>query len=104
MPPRLPKTITLSREQARRLWLQAQRLDTREPFGAGAQATKAAVEHLGYVQIDTINVTERCHHHILFSRIPAYERSHLAQALHSTVQGNSLAAMENTHGPHASDT
>ena len=80
MPPRLPKTITLSREQARRLWLQAQRLDTREPFGAGAQATKAAVEHLGYVQIDTINVIERCHHHILFSRIPAYERSHLAQA------------------------
>lgn len=80
MPPRPPKTITLSREQARRLWLHAQRLDTREPFGAGAQATKAAVEHLGYVQIDTINVIERCHHHILFSRIPAYERAHLAQA------------------------
>ncbi|MGQ3284339.1 winged helix-turn-helix domain-containing protein [Bosea sp. (in: a-proteobacteria)] len=80
MPPRPPKTITLSRQQARRLWLRAQRLDTREPFGAGAQATKAAVEHLGYVQIDTINVIERCHHHILFSRIPAYERGHLAQA------------------------
>jgi hypothetical protein len=80
MPPRPPRTITLSRQQARRLWLQAQRLDSREPFGAGAQATKAAVEHLGYVQIDTINVIERCHHHILFSRIPAYERGHLAQA------------------------
>ncbi len=80
MPPRPPKTITLSRQQARRLWLRAQRLDTREPFGAGAQATRAAVEHLGYVQIDTINVIERCHHHILFSRIPSYERGHLAQA------------------------
>lgn len=80
MPPRPPKTITLSRQQARRLWLRAQRLDTREPFGAGAQATKAAVEHLGYVQIDTINVIERCHHQILFSRIPSYERGHLAQA------------------------
>ena len=80
MPPRPPKTITLSREQARRLWLRAQRLDTREPFGAGAQATRAAVEHLGYVQIDTINVIERCHHHILFSRIPSYERGDLAQA------------------------
>ncbi len=80
MPPRSPRTITLSRQQARRLWLRAQRLDSREPFGAGAQATKAAVEHLGYVQIDTINVIERCHHHILFSRIPAYERGHLAQA------------------------
>jgi uncharacterized protein len=33
---------------------------------------------LGYVQIDTINVIERCHHHILYSRIPAYRRSDLA--------------------------
>ncbi|KPF71164.1 cytoplasmic protein [Bosea sp. AAP35] len=80
MPPRPPKTITLSRDEARRLWLQAQRLDTREPFGSGPEATKAAVEHLGYVQIDTINVIERCHHHILFSRIPTYERGDLAQA------------------------
>lgn len=37
-------------------------------------AVRLAVEHLGYVQIDTINVIERCHHHILFTRIPAYER------------------------------
>jgi uncharacterized protein YcaQ len=39
-----------------------------------------AVDHLGYVQIDTINVIERCHHHILFTRIPAYRRSDLRQA------------------------
>jgi uncharacterized protein YcaQ len=32
------------------------------------------------VQIDTINVIERCHHHILFSRIPAYRRTDLRQA------------------------
>jgi uncharacterized protein YcaQ len=32
------------------------------------------------VQIDTINVIERCHHHILWSRIPDYARAHLAQA------------------------
>ncbi len=38
-----------------------------------------AVEHLGYVQIDTINVIERCHHHILFTRIPGYHRAHLHQ-------------------------
>ncbi len=42
-----------------------------EPFGAGPPATvAAAVEHLGYVQIDTINVIERCHHHILFIAHP----------------------------------
>jgi uncharacterized protein YcaQ len=32
------------------------------------------------VQIDTINVIERCHHHILYSRIPAYRRADLKQA------------------------
>lgn len=74
------KIPALSAAQARRIWLNAQRLDVAEPFGAGAEATKAAVEHLGYVQIDTINVIERCHHHILYSRIPGYERAHLALA------------------------
>jgi uncharacterized protein len=45
------------------------------------------VEHLGYVQIDTINVIERCHHQILYTRIPAYRREHLhrAQAIDKTV-------------------
>ncbi|KPH81027.1 winged helix-turn-helix domain-containing protein [Bosea vaviloviae] len=80
MPPRIPRTLTLAPDEARRIWLNAQRLDGAEPFGAGTGATRAAVEHLGYVQIDTINVIERCHHHILFSRIPTYERAHLAQA------------------------
>ena len=65
---------------ARRIWIHAQRLAQREPFGAGPAATRAAIEHLGYVQIDTINVIERSHHHILYSRIPAYRRDHLRQA------------------------
>ena len=48
--------------------------------GEGAQAVADAVAHLGYVQIDTINVIERSHHHILFTRIPAYRRADLRQA------------------------
>jgi uncharacterized protein len=32
------------------------------------------------VQIDTIHVIERCHHHILYSRIPNYRRADLRQA------------------------
>jgi uncharacterized protein YcaQ len=32
------------------------------------------------VQIDTIHVIERCHHHILFTRVPGYRREHLHQA------------------------
>jgi uncharacterized protein len=73
--------------RARRIWLSAQRLDRRAPFGDGPQATRAAVEHLGYVQIDTINVIERCHHHILYTRIPAYRRAdlHQAQSVDKTV-------------------
>ncbi|MGJ4900831.1 winged helix-turn-helix domain-containing protein [Bradyrhizobium sp. HKCCYLS2058] len=78
--PAVSTPIPLSKPQARRIWLRAQRLDAEAPFGAGPEAVAAAIAHLGYVQIDTINVIERCHHHILFSRIPAYRRADLRQA------------------------
>jgi len=74
------KPIPLSKAKARRIWLRAQRLDQVAPFGSGPEATPAAVAHLGYVQIDTINVVERCHHQILYTRIPDYRREHLRQA------------------------
>jgi uncharacterized protein len=62
-------SVAVTQSRARRIWLHAQRLDT-----------PAAVRHLGYVQIDTIHVIERCHHHILFTRIPEYRREHLQHA------------------------
>jgi uncharacterized protein YcaQ len=71
---------SLSTAQARHIWLRAQRLDTAAPFGDGPEAVASAVEHLGYVQIDTISVIERAHHHILRTRIPAYRRADLRQA------------------------
>jgi uncharacterized protein YcaQ len=74
------KPVAVSKSLARRIWLRAQKLDVSAPFGGGAAATPAAVEHLGYVQIDTINVIERCHHHILHTRIPDYRREHLQAA------------------------
>ncbi|UWU75110.1 winged helix DNA-binding domain-containing protein [Bradyrhizobium huanghuaihaiense] len=77
---RAPKPLSLTTTQARQIWLHAQRLDERTPFGEGPQAVADTVAHLGYVQIDTINVIERCHHHILFSRIPSYRRADLRQA------------------------
>jgi uncharacterized protein YcaQ len=70
----------LTNAHARRIWLRAQRLDEHAPFGDGPAATRTAIEHLGYVQIDTINVIERCHHHILQTRIPEYRRDDLRQA------------------------
>ena len=80
MSPATPARTLLSLAHARRIWMRAQRLDEAAPFGEGPVATRRAIEHLGYVQIDTINVIERCHHHILFSRIPSYSRAHLRQA------------------------
>ena len=77
---RAAKSHPLTNAEARRIWLRAQRLDSAAPFGAGPAATAAAVAHLGYVQIDTINVIERCHHHILWTRIPDYRRADLRQA------------------------
>jgi uncharacterized protein YcaQ len=70
----------LTKARARQIWLRAQRLDSSTPFGDGPAATAAAVDHLGYVQIDTINVIERSHHHILFTRIPDYRRADLGHA------------------------
>src|SRR5258705_6159306 len=78
--PQARKSHSLSRAEARRIWLGAQRLAAPAPFGEGAQATAAAVEHLGYVQIDTISVSERSHHHILWTGIPGYRRADLRQA------------------------
>ena len=80
MPRSTQKPRPFAKADARRIWLNAQRLDVAAPFGGGPEATRAAVEHLGYVQIDTINVIERCHHHILYTRIPDYRRAHLRQA------------------------
>lgn len=73
--------------RARAIWLRAQRLDSDAPFGKGPAATLAAIEQLGYVQIDTIHVVERCHHHILYSRIPEYRRSdlHRVQSIDKSV-------------------
>ncbi len=81
------KLFRLTKAQARQIWLRAQRLDSRAPFGQGPRAAAAAVEQLGYVQIDTINVIERSHHHILWNRIPGYLRADLrqAQSLEKTV-------------------
>lgn len=76
--PRQP--VELALPQARRIWLRAQRLDGTAAFGSGAEAVRAAVAHLGYVQIDTIAVIERSHHHILWTRIPAYRIADLHQA------------------------
>jgi uncharacterized protein YcaQ len=75
------KSHPVTKSHAKRIWLRAQRLDVSAPFGDGPEATRLAVAHLGYVQIDTINVIERCHHHILYSLVPRTS-THLRRAKH----------------------
>ena len=61
------------RETFRRITLASQGLTQTAPFGSGRAAVLAAVQHLGYIQIDTLAVIERAHHHTLWTRIPDYQ-------------------------------
>ncbi|MDV7706821.1 winged helix-turn-helix domain-containing protein [Acinetobacter pittii] len=61
----------------KQLTLFNQGLGKTSRFAKGMDGTLQAIEHLGYVQIDTISVVERAHHHILWNRVPDYELSHL---------------------------
>lgn len=61
-----------SRDEARSLTLAAQGLARPDPFGKGIVGAEVALRHLGYVQIDTISVVERAHHHVLWSRVSDY--------------------------------
>ncbi len=56
----------------RRIALERQGLLRKDSFGRGKGAVLRAIEHLGYVQIDTISVVERAHHHVLYSRVSNY--------------------------------
>lgn len=72
---------SLSIEQARKLVLLSQRVPPSRQVGGATAATLSAIEHLGYVQIDTISVVQRAHHHTLWNRNPRYNASQLDQLL-----------------------
>ncbi|TVO64771.1 winged helix-turn-helix domain-containing protein [Denitromonas ohlonensis] len=72
-------TESLSIDQARKLVLLSQRLPPGKPVGSPMAATLSAIEHLGYIQIDTISAVQRAHHHTLWNRNPGYVPSHLEQ-------------------------
>ena len=58
----------IDQTQAKNIWIQAQGLNIKNPFGQnGSESVAKVIQHLGYLQIDTINVIERCHHHILYN-------------------------------------
>ena len=72
----MQNSLELSIGQARKLAVVSQRLPNSN-FPRGLKGTFEAIDHLGYVQIDTISVVERAHHHTLFNRVPHYRRGFL---------------------------
>lgn len=65
-------TESISLSDARQLVLARQGLASRRVFGSGLEATQKAIEHLGYVQIDTLSVVARAHIHTLWNRVSAF--------------------------------
>ncbi|MEM0897022.1 MAG: crosslink repair DNA glycosylase YcaQ family protein, partial [Verrucomicrobiota bacterium] len=70
-------TDSISLPDARKLVLLSQGLPPAKGSGTATEATHAAIERLGYVQIDTISVVERAHHHTLWNRNPRYRPGQL---------------------------
>lgn len=59
--------------------MRHQGLDRSAAFGPGLDSLQSVFERLGSVQIDTISVIERAHHHILWTRQPSYRVSDLEE-------------------------
>lgn len=67
----------MKQQQLRLITLETQGLINAESFGTGKDAVLLALEHLGYLQIDTLSVVERAHHHTLWTRIADYKAEYL---------------------------
>ena len=81
--PRLPSTmpLELSIDEARKLVLHCQRILSPYQRGNTVDATEQVIGDLGYIQIDTISVIVRAHHHTLWNRNPRYRPEQLDRLL-----------------------
>jgi uncharacterized protein len=82
--PKSTKVVSL--EFARHFWLKKQGF-SEKPQVENVMAVSRVLENISSVQIDTIHVVERAHHHILWSRLPTYQKEWLrvCQREHKTV-------------------
>ena len=71
--------ILLTKSQARKIILHAAGLTKRTQFGKGKEAVYKVVDQLGFVQVDTIYVVERAHHHVFAARVPDYKTEWLEE-------------------------
>ena len=76
--------IKLSIERARRLAVASQgiySLSKTTSRQSRVQRVVKVLERLSYVQIDTICVVQRAHHHVFWSRLPDYQTQDLSDAV-----------------------
>ncbi len=69
--------IKIPLKSARNVAIKSQFLHRKNPFPKGKEGTAQIIEKLGYVQIDTISVVERAHHHTLWTRNPRHKKDFL---------------------------
>ncbi len=75
--------LQIPNQTARQILLSAQRLDDTPIMSGDRAGTYQIIDQLGYVQIDTISVIERSHHHTLWTRQDNYQKDMLHD-LHAT--------------------
>ena len=73
--------MTLSINTAQRMILKAQGLDGGWKLPKNKTGALTAITQLGYVQIDSISVIERAHHHVFWSRHKHYDHNMLDDML-----------------------
>lgn len=64
-------------QELQRITLSSQGLLSKSLFGTGKNAVLNTLEQLGYLQIDTLSIVERAHHHVLWTRVPDYDTIYL---------------------------
>lgn len=71
--------VVLTKSQARTIILHAAGLSKHAQFGKGKEAVYKVIDQLGFVQVDTIYVVERAHHHAIAARVPGYKTEWLEE-------------------------
>jgi len=75
----MPQLQHISLTQAQKIIVLQQQLHISSKAARGERGVLQSLEHLGYIQIDSISVINRAHHHSLYNRVKGYKEQHLNQ-------------------------